>query len=572
MKKWYHSSLAWFAITFLLALCIVLFVGREFNPLTKQETITISSHGRQQFRKGMDVAWGVKLTYKIDFSKYDQLYKDQSERDVAKKRAIGIILKNIDKRISSLWVSDYTARQQIIDADNFIVIEIGGIYSLDAAKDLIGKTVELEFKVPAELSPEKDTLVAERAILAKSLFASIKKTPEKLNELVVGQESNDVYAQLLSGIDYDKLPLMYQNNRQKIIAAKAWDIIDLWLWDYAETQFASWENTTIRWYTLLLIDKVEKWISQTSTWAIIVTWSQKETYFLTAKEIFISEKPQWIVAIDPSTKEILNGAFFSYASTSMSQTGKPVVSINFDDKGKEIFCNLTKTYVNKQMAIFVWGQLMTAPTINEPICGGSAQIDGQFTSKTAKELAAWLNEWALPAPLILSQEEKVSALLGDSAMEWAIKAALIALVAIFIFLLFLFERKLAVLGLVVLISYVIYLLAVFKIIDYAFSLSGIAAIVLSLGMGIDANILIFERLREELKSGKSWKSAAETAYERSWFAILDGNMTTILIFLVLFFMGMSIFKWFGLAGIVTGWLILLVAAPLTKQLLLRIKK
>lgn len=105
-----------------------------------------------------------------------------------------------------------------------------------------------------------------------------------------------------------------------------------------------------------------------------------------------------------------------------------------------------------------------------------------------------------------------------------------------------YEWRLALLGFVVLVAYAVYLLAVFKIIDYAFSLSGIAAIILSLGMGIDANILIFERLKEELKTGRSWLSAVETAYERSRAAILDGNVTTLLIFMVLFFMGMSIFK------------------------------
>lgn len=537
MKKWYNSSLVWFAITFLLALCIVLFVGREFDPITKKETITISPRGWQQFRKGMDVAWGVKLSYKIDFSKYDQLYKDQNERDAAKKRAVSIILKNIDKRVSSLGVSDYTARQQLIDNNNFIVVEIGGIYSLDAAKELIGKTVELEFKVPADSSSELASLVSERALFVKDLFKSIKQSPDKIWELVAGKESQDVYAQFLSGVDYDKLPLAYQNNREKIISAKSGSILDLWLWDYAQSQpeNISWDITTIRWYTLLIVDKVVKWESQSS--GMMLTWNKKEIISLTAREVFVPEKPQWIVAIDPTTKEILNGAFFSFASTNISQTGRPVVTINFDDKGKEIFCNLTKIYTNKQMAIFVWWQLMTAPTINEPICGGSAQIDGQFTSASARELAAWLNEWALPAPLILSQEEKVSALLWDSAMQWAIYAGLVALILIGIFLLALFERRLALLWFSVLVAYTIYLLAAFKIIDYAFSLSGIAAIVLSLGMGIDANILIFERLREELKSWKSWVSAVETAYQRSRLAILDGNMTTILIFLVLFFMG-----------------------------------
>ena len=371
MKKWYQSSLFRFAITFLMALCIVLFVGKEFDPVTKTESFIISSDGWKKFRKGMDVAWWVKLTYKIDFSKYDQLYQNDTEREAAKKRAIAIILKNIDKRVSALWVSDYVARQQLINNDHFVVIEIWGIYSLDAAKELIGKTVELEFKVPAELSKDLSSLVAQRASMTKDLFNQIKESPDDLAKIVVWRESEDIYAQAFSGTNYDMLPLVYQNNREKVLSAKPWSIIDLWLWDYAESdnQGLSGEKITVRWYTLLVLDKIEKSKIQSTTWStplVTAGWEQ-EIIQITAKEIFVPERPQWIVAVDPSTKEILNGAFFSYASTTVSQTWKPVVTITFDDKGKQIFCNLTKAYVNKQMAIFVWGQLLTAPNINEPI-------------------------------------------------------------------------------------------------------------------------------------------------------------------------------------------------------------
>lgn len=525
----------------------------------------------------MDIAGWVKLSYKIDFSKYDTIYQDTNERDAAKKRAVAIILKNIDKRISSLWVSDYVARQQIINGENFVVIEIGGIYSLDVAKSIIGKTVELEFKVPSELWENQSELIAQRATLAKEMFSKIKKNPETINEAVIGKEWEEIYGQVFSGTDIDSLPLVYENNREKLLNAKAWAILDFGLWDYIQSSDPSSSGSiAIRWYTLVIVDNIQT-VKNTPATGDYISWSlspsfKAETTRLTGKEIFITEKPTWIVATDPNTKEILNGAFFSYASTSVGQTGKPVVTITFNDKWKELFCNLTKVYVNKQMAIFVGGSLMTAPTINEPICQWQAQIDGQFTASSARELSEWLNEWALPAPLVLSQEEKISAVLWDNAMQWAIIAAWVSLVLIFIMLLFFYEWKIALLWFVVLISYAIYILAVFKIIDYAFSLSGIAAIILSLGMGIDANILIFERLREELQSGKPWINAVETAYQRSRAAILDGNMTTMLIFLVLFFMGMSIFKWFWFAGIITSGLILIAIVPLTKTLLMNLKK
>lgn len=633
MKKRYQGALVWYGIFFILSLWIIFGLGREFDITTNTTKTTFSPQGITQFRKGMDIAGWVKLTYKIDFSKYEQIYTNTTERETAKKQAIAIILKNIDKRISALGVSDYSARQQNINNDTFLIVEIGGVYSVDAAKEIIGKTVELEFKVPIA-EEDKEKYVAERASFANTLFSSIKKAPNKLQELVQGKEWEDVYVRSLQANDIDTLSPIYSTNKDKLLQAASWDVIDFGLGIYADT------TEKIEWYTLVLISSVENTTTTTvdaNKFVAIANRFWKEYSILTGKthntttgsleydtnskqlllnsdveasnfgstepwyqviainnvdtkeeqsirnallqstrvsgiEVFVNKTPQWVIAINPQTKEILNGAFFSYAAPSVNQLGKSVVSITFNEKWKEIFCNLTKAYTDKQMAIFVAGQLMTAPTINEPICGGSAQIDWSFTADSAKELADGLNEWALPAPLILANEEKVSAALGDNAITWALIATGVWLLLILLFLLRSYGMKVWLVGFTVLIAYLVYLLAVFKTVDYAFSLAGIAAIILSLGMWIDANILIFERLREELNSGKSFSSAVDVAYERSREAIRDGNVTTIIIFVVLFGMGMSIFKWFGLAGIISGWLILAVNVPLTKVLLKLIKK
>jgi protein-export membrane protein SecD len=638
MKKWYQWSLIWYGIFFVLALWIIFGLGREYDAATNTTKTTFSPKGITQFRKGMDIAGWVKLTYKIDFSKYDQIYTKITERDAAKKQAIAIILNNIDKRISALGVSDYSARQQNINNDTFLVVEIWWVYSIDAAKNIIGKTVELEFKVPVE-KDQQEKYTLEREKMKTELFNAIKKSPQDITNLVSGKEGDDVYVRSLQDSDIDTLPIIYNTNKQKITSSTSWSIIDLWLWVYAKTNTQSWTES-IEWYTLILVNGIKNitnssitankfvavaeklnkkysiltgTIHNTTTGSIeydaakkqlllnsdidatqfgsSIAWYQviaidnvdpteekllreslQKSTLINGIEVFVNKTPQWIVAVNPQTNEILNWAFFSYAAPSVNQIGKSVVTINFNEKGKEIFCNLTKAYTNKQMAIFVAGQLMTAPTINEPICGGSAQIDGSFTSASAKELAEWLNEGALPAPLILANEEKVSAALGDGAIQGAMIATAVGLIMILAFLLRSYGRKLWLIWFAVLISYLVYMLAAFKIIDYAFSLAGIAAIVLSLGMGIDANILIFERLREELNTWKSFSNAVDTAYTRSREAIRDGNVTTIIIFLVLFGMGMSIFKWFGFAGLISWWLILSVNVPLTKALLKLIKK
>ena len=219
------------------------------------------------------------------------------------------------------------------------------------------------------------------------------------------------------------------------------------------------------------------------------------------------------------------------------------------------------------MAIFVGGNLLTAPNIQSKICWGTAEINGSFTTESAKQLSNALNEGTLPAPLILMQEEKINPSLWDSALTSALRAWLLGFLAIMVLLYGMYGWRKMILTSIVLIVFLTVLAAFMKLSDYAFSLSGIAAIILAIGMGVDANILIYERLREELKAGKSVGWAIDTAKDRSRPAIRDGQISTWLIALVLFSMGTNMFKGFGSMMIVTMLLTLLLNVPLTKILL-----
>jgi preprotein translocase subunit SecD len=222
----------------------------------------------------------------------------------------------------------------------------------------------------------------------------------------------------------------------------------------------------------------------------------------TLEDVFVQNKENRIAATDKENN-ILNGAYFKFANTSTSDMGEPVVAINLDDKGKEIFCNISEANIGKPMAIFVGGELLTAPNIQSKICGGSAQIDGSFTSESAKELSDALNDGALPAQLILTQEEKISPTLGDNAFTGALWAMFAGFIAIAVLIFFMYDFKKMILTCLVLGSFLILLFGLIKLSDYALSLSGIAAIILAIGMAVDANILMYERFREEIKDGKS---------------------------------------------------------------------
>ncbi len=292
---------------------------------------------------------------------------------------------------------------------------------------------------------------------------------------------------------------------------------------------------------------------------------QSKVYY-TLEEIFIQDKLSRTTAQSTDGK-ILNGANFKYATVSNSQVGKPVVVLNFDDMGKEIFCNITSNNIGKQMAIFIGGELITAPTIQSKICDGSAQIDGQFTPESTKELTSSLNNGALPAPLILMQEEKVSPSLGEDAFTGAVIAMGVGLALIFLYVLCMYGPRKGFITLLSLSFFTLVLLAIVKIIDYALSLSGIAAIILSIGMAVDANILIYERMREEKKAGKDNRTAINIAYERSRAAIRDAQLSTGLIGLLLFMMGINMFKGFGSMLVMGVILTLLINVPLIKELL-----
>ncbi len=288
--------------------------------------------------------------------------------------------------------------------------------------------------------------------------------------------------------------------------------------------------------------------------------------------VFVKDSNNWIPAKDPQNR-ILNGAYFKFASVTRDQVGRPSVQIDLDETGKDIFCKITENNIQKQMGIFVGGKLVTAPAIQSKICGGTAIINGDFDLASAKQLADDLNEGALPAKLIQVNESKVSATLGDNAWKGALWATIVSLIAIFFLMVWRYDTRKATIALIGVLSFIIVLIALLKLMGYALSLSGMAAIILNIGMGVDAAILIYERLQEELTKGKQEEEAIYVAYERSWPAIFGGQMSTIAIGILLLFLGSDLFQWFGLTMTLNIIILLVISVPLIRRMLLKsIKK
>ncbi len=688
------------------------------------------------FRRWLDISWWTRLIYRISYDNYEQTYSGKNaEMDLnnIKSTVENIILKNIDGRISQLWVSDYKSFTQKLDNETQIVVEIWWVADLDQAKELIGKTVELEFKLPNEWSEDEK---AERTTIAQNLYKDLSENTDKFEAIAGARQSENIYYSKYDKVTVSQLPTIYQNNLGVLDETPDWKVSPLMEWEYYSYQYqdnsGNVQNIDMNGYTFFHMISKEKWARSgvslsdiievaTTLWATynekftlvkdetniesgayIIEWDvlsynnwevyqNEEAYdvrilamipdvsnninlwtgdngtitddfsnevnsakdmlladnnaeisgaspiydgvlsvsnlkdaissfdvnnteevqvyevdwftylvvlrdkkssadhwyniakvngvskekfekslesqtFYTLEEVFVQDKLARKNAKSDKW-EILNGANFKYASVSTSQLWQPVVVISFDSKWSEIFCNITENNIGKEMAIFIWWEMITSPVIQARICDGSAQIDGNFTAESAKELTNQLNDWALPAPLILMQEEKVSPSLGENAFNWALIAMWIGFIVIFLYMTYMYGWKKWLISLISLSIYTLVLFMIVKIIDYALSLSGIAAIILSIWMAVDANVLIFERMKEEKENKKSDTEAINIAYDRSWNAIRDGQISTWMIWLLLMLMWINMFKWFGTMLVVWVLLTLFINAPVIKELL-----
>jgi protein-export membrane protein SecD len=247
--------------------------------------------------------------------------------------------------------------------------------------------------------------------------------------------------------------------------------------------------------------------------------------------------------------------------------GEPIVSIKFNQEGGELFEKITRENTGKQLAIFLDGEIVSAPTINEAISGGTAVISGGFNPEEAKALAQNLNFGALPVPITLASTQTIDATLGAGVIDQSYMAGLVGFGMIAIFLIF-WYRVPGIIASIALIIYILVNMAVFMLIPVTLTAAGLAGFVLSLGMAVDANVLVFERVKEEFRAGKSSRAAAREGFARARSAIRDGNITGLLSAVILFWFGTAMIKGFALVlgiGIIVS---VLSAIILTRTMML----
>lgn len=236
------------------------------------------------------------------------------------------------------------------------------------------------------------------------------------------------------------------------------------------------------------------------------------------------------------------------------QEGQAVVSFRFNSLGGKKFGEVTKENIGERLAIVLDNEVISAPTIQSAIMGGSGVITGNFTIKTANDLALLLRSGALPAPLEVLEERTVGAGLGSDSIKAGIIASIIGLIIVVAFMLSAYGLFGAFTTVAVFINLIL-MMAVLSILDATLTLPGIAGMILSIGMAVDANVLIFERMREEVKNGRSTRDAAESGFNEARSTIIDSNLTTLIAAIVLFYFGVGPVRGFAVTlgiGIATS--------------------
>lgn len=270
--------------------------------------------------------------------------------------------------------------------------------------------------------------------------------------------------------------------------------------------------------------------------------------------------------MDDQGNVVLTGSDLKDARGQMSEGTRAVVSLEFNDVGAKKFADLTARNIGRQIAIALDGKVLTAPVVNEVITGGRAQITGNHSMEEAEQLAILLRSGSLPVKLEVMENRTVGPTLGQDSKEKSIKAFIIGCSAVFVFML-IFYRLSGVVADIALLLYTMMLLWVMRYLNATLTLPGIAGIILSIGMAVDANVLIFERFKEEIRKGRTLRSAMAAGFDRALTTIMDSNITTLMAAAILFYMGTGPVKGFAVTLALGVVLSMLSAVVVTKYLL-----
>ncbi len=499
---------------------------------------------------GLDLQGGYRLEYAVDVSKV---------ADDKKTDALQAAQDVLERKVNMTGTSEALI-QSIPGKNPRITVEYPGAKNADDLKKLIKETPFLEFKIEKTLQ-EQDVEKKKLEEMLKPVNDSNKKKAEDLLKKIKNDKNID-FSKLAKENSQD--PGSKDNAGDLGFAKKGQfvEAVDKVLFDDNFKNGEVWPDLVESKYGWHIIKKIEEKGSG----------DNKEVH---AQHIlFVKQTPNifgdnWKYKSTDLTGKNLKSADVVFTNQGLS---KPEVSIKFDSEGAKKFAEITKNNIGKPIAIYLDGKLISAPIVQTEITNGEAVITGNFTIDEAKNLKRRLNEGALPVPIKLVSQQSVGASLGKISLQKSLKAGVVGLVLVGIFMI-LYYRFLGLVAVLGLLIYSAMMVSVFKLSGtlstwpITLTLSGIAGFILSIGMAIDANILIFERIKEEIRNGSRLETAIEEGFQRAWPSIRDGNYSTIITSLILAWIGTGFIKGFAITLIIGVVLSMFTAIVLVKTIL-----
>ncbi len=471
-----------------------------------------------QVNLGLDLQGGIHLEYAADTSEVDA-----AKRDDALQAAVDVI----ERRVNAFGVGEPVVQLSRSGPESRIIVELPGVKDIEEAKSMIRETPFLEFRELA--GPEAEEQIT---------------TANAQSEEAAGK----ILENALSGLDFAELAKTWSQDPGSKDKGGEYDFakqgyyvpeFDAVTFDPNFKKGAVWPSlveTSFGWHILKKIDERGEGEER----------EVKIAHILFPK-YSIEQFPNLMYKSTGLSGKNLKDVYVDYQSQGI---GSPKISLQFDDEGAKIFADITSRNIGKKVAIFIDGEVVTDPEVQSEIRDGRAELTGQYTLAEARALVKRFNEGALPVPLKEDRQFSIDASIGKSALHDSVRAGVYGLAAVSIFM-FLFYRFLGFIAVLALLLYSAMLLALFKLSIFTpfpitLTLSGIAGFVLSIGIAVDANVLIFERTREELSFGKSMRKALHEGFRRAWPSIRDGHLSTIITTVILIGMGTGFVKGFAL--------------------------
>jgi len=520
-------------LTFAGVIIIAVFTGLISYPRAPSWVPGSGWFNKFNIQLGLDLKGGSHLVYQADVSQVPPAERADSlngVRDV------------IERRINFFGVAEPVIQTNKVGDNWRVIVELPGVKDVNQAIKLIGETPILEFKEQSAAPPDNTDIIKfnnDAKKTADDILAQAKSGQDFTQ--LARQFSEDEGSKVQGGdLNWFAKGVMVQPFEDAVFGIKVGDIYPT----VVESQFG-----------YHIIKKTGERQNQDSPEA-------RASHILIKTKAVTAGETQWVATN-------LSGKDLKKAQVQFDQqTGLPEVNLTFNDAGKKLFGEITARNVGKPVAIFLDGAPISTPTVQQAITGGEAVITGNFNLTEAKQLAQRLNSGALPVPISLLSQQTIAPSLGQASVDKSLLAGLFGLVLVAVFMV-VYYRLPGVLAVVALGIYLLITLAIFKLWPITLTLAGIAGYILSVGMAVDANVLIFERMKEELKLGKSLHQAIEEGFKRAWTSIRDSNVSSLITAVILMWLGSSLVKGFAVT-LGLGILVSMFSAIIITRTLLRL--